>query len=98
MANNYNLSKLQKTVEEQRKALKEAEKKREEQLKAIYAIIGEKIVSDLDIDCLSFTSKNEILETADLIVSAIDTELFSETTSVEENNQISEETAQISNH
>lgn len=90
MAINYNLSKMQKTVEEQKKALKEMEKKKEEQLKAIYAIIGEKIVKELDINCTSFSSKNEILETADLIVSSIDTELFSDSNSIVESNQSSD--------
>lgn len=73
----YNLSKIDKSVEEQRKALKEAEKKRDKQLSAIYSIIGEKIVNDLNIDCMQFTSKEDILNTAETIAGSVDKELLS---------------------
>lgn len=88
---NYNVSKMQKTVEEQRKALKEMEKKREEQLNAIYAIIGKKIVNELKIDCTSFTSKNEIIETAELILTSIDNDSIAE---LNNDNNLSNENAE----
>lgn len=90
---NYNVSKMQKTVEEQKKALKEMEKKREEQLNAIYAVIGEKIVNELEIDCTSFTSKNEIIETAEMILASVDTDSIAEINN--DNNSSSENTEQI---
>lgn len=94
---NYNVSKMQKTVEEQRKALKEMEKKREEQLNAIYAIIGEKIVNKLKIDCTSFTSKNEIIETAELILTSIDTDSIAELNNDNNSNNENAEQVQTSN-
>lgn len=89
----YNVSKMQKTVEEQRKALKEMEKKREEQLNAIYAIIGKKIVNELKIDCTSFTSKNEIIETAELILTSIDNDSIAELNN--DNNSSNENAEQV---
>lgn len=93
----YNVSKMDKTVEEQRKALREAEKKREEQLNAIYAIIGEKIVNDLNVDCTSFTSKSEIIEAAETILASVDNDLLSEVNSNQSGNDNNKESVHMSN-
>lgn len=93
----YNVSKMDKTVEEQRKALREAEKKREEQLNEIYAIIGEKIVNDLNVDCTSFTSKSEIIEAAETILASVDNDLLSEVNSNQSGNDNNKESVHMSN-